>query len=92
MSKKWKVKFNDECTHRVVFGGAIAIHYSINEKLREQCKQLKREFSQEFKDWFIWMKANFDHGLASHGNKDDWWWVPAMRLQMPGIKIKGIDY
>lgn len=60
-----------------------------NEKLIKEAKKLKREFSPEFKEWFIWMKANFDNGLAMHGDENDWWWKPAMRIKMPGVKFPG---
>lgn len=79
-------------THFTSYGGKVPIYGFKNEKLIEQCKELKRTFKKEFKDWFIWMKANFDHGLSLHGDLNDWWWVPAMRLHIPGIKFRGIDY
>jgi hypothetical protein len=86
------IRFADGTTSGVIYGGIVTIYYSTNETLIQQCKQLKRNFSQEFKDWFIWMKANFDNGLPLHGDRNDWWWVPAMRLHIPGIQFPGIDY
>ena len=60
-----------------------------NQQLLEEVKQLKRDFSPEFKDWYIQMKAKFDNGLPRHGDGNDWWWKPAMRIQIPGIKFPG---
>ena len=70
-------------------GGVCTIYGSVNKKLMNESKKLKREFSSEFKEWFIWMKANFDNGLPLHGDENDWWWKPAMRIQMPGVKFPG---
>ena len=63
----------------------------INLRLEEEVKKLKRDFSPEFKEWFIQMKAKFDTGLSRHGNDNDWWWKPAMRIQIPGVKFPGED-
>lgn len=60
-----------------------------NQQLLEKVKQLKRDFSPEFKDWYIQMKAKFDNGLSRHGDENDWWWKPALRIQIPGIKFPG---
>lgn len=70
-------------------GGVCTTYGSINTKIMEEVKKLKREFSPEFKNWFIWMKANFDTGLPMHGDENDWWWKPAMRIQIPGVKFPG---
>ena len=85
-------KSSDGNTYSVVYGGIVDINYFVNNRLMEQSKQLKRKFSNDFKDWFINMKSKFDHGLPMHGDINDWWWVPAMRIHIPGVKIKGVDY
>mgnify|MGYP003417343972 CR=1 FL=1 len=69
--------------------GVCTIHGSVNTKLMDEAKKLKREFSPEFKEWFIQMKAKFDNGLSMHGDANDWWWKPAMRIQIPGVKFPG---
>ena len=84
-----KITTNEQFT---IYGGSVTINGFVNKKLIEQSKTLKRNFSNEFKNWFIWMKANFDSGLPLHGDENDWWWMPAMRIHIPGIKFKGIDY
>lgn len=61
----------------------------INLRLEEEVKKLNRDFSPEFKEWFIQMKAKFDNGLPRHGDENDWWWKPAMRIQIPGVKFPG---
>ena len=70
-------------------GGVCTIYGSINLKLMEEAKKLKRDFSSEFKEWYIQMKAKFDNGLPRHGDANDWWWKPAMRIQIPGVKFPG---
>lgn len=70
-------------------GGVCTIYGSINTKLMEEVKKLNRDFSPEFKEWFIQMKAKFDNGLPLHGYENDWWWKPAMRIQIPGVKFPG---
>lgn len=68
-------------------GGVCTIYGSINTKLMEEVKKLKRDFSPEFKEWYIKMKAKFDKNLL--GDENDWWWKPAMRIQIPGVKFPG---
>ena len=84
-----KITTNEQFT---ILGGIVTINGFVNKKLMEQSKTLKRNFSNEFKNWFIWMKANFDGSLYCSGDENDWWWMPAMRIRIPGIKFKGIDY
>jgi len=91
--KKYKITFYDnDVTPYIIYNGKKTIRGFINKKLLKEVRQRKREFSNEFKDWFFWMKANINRGLALHGDVDDWWWISAMRLRYADIKFKGIDY
>lgn len=71
--KKHKIKFYDnDVTPYIIYNGKNTISGFVNKKLLEEVKQRKREFSKEFKDWYIWMKANFDKDLRHHDEVCDW--------------------
>lgn len=90
--KKYKITlYDNDVTPYIIYSGKKTISGFVNKKLLEEVKQRKREFSKEFKDWYIWMKANFDN-LIHHNEMCNWRWIPAMRLQYPGIRFEGIDY
>ena len=59
----------------VCYGGACAIHGSVNHKLREEVKTWKREFTPEFKAWYINMMGTCNHRLLldCDKNKNEWW-------------------
>ena len=81
-------KLNKETNKKYVILGTGIFGFT-NRKLIEEVKKLKRDFTPEFKEWYIQMKAKFDNGLPLHGDENDWWWKPAMRIQMPGVKFPG---
>ena len=72
----------------VIYGGVCTIYGSVNHKLREEVKTWKREFSPEFKAWYINMMGTCNHRLLldSDKNKNEWWFRPALKIAHPEIK------
>ena len=72
----------------VIYGGVCTIHGSVNYKLLEEIKKWKRDFSPEFKDWYINMMGTCCHRLLldSDKNKNEWWFRPALKIAHPEIQ------
>lgn len=72
----------------VCYGGVCTIHGSVNHKLLEEVKTLKREFTPEFKAWYINMMGTCNNRLLldSYKNKNEWWFRPALKIAHPEIK------
>lgn len=72
----------------VIYGGVCTIHGSVNHKLREEVTTWKREFTPEFKAWYINMMGTCNHRLLldSDKNKNEWWFRPALKIAHPEIQ------
>jgi len=72
----------------VIYGGVCTIHGAVNHKLREEVKTWKREFTPEFKAWYINMMGTCNHRLLldSDKNKNEWWFRPALKIAHPEIQ------
>ena len=72
----------------VSYGGVCTIYGAVNHKLREEVKTWKREFTPEFKAWYINMMGTCNHRLLldSDKNKNEWWFRPALKIAHPEIK------
>jgi hypothetical protein len=71
----------------VIYDG-VCIHGSVNHKLREEVKTWKREFTPEFKNWYINMMGTCNHRLLldCDKTKNEWWFRPALKIAHPEIK------
>ena len=71
-----------------IYGGVCIIHGSVNHKLIEEVKTWKREFTPEFKEWYINMMGTCNHRLLLDSDKfkNEWWFRPAMKIAHPEIK------
>ena len=56
--------------------------------LREEVKTWKREFTPEFKAWYINMMGTCNHRLLldSDKNKNEWWFRSALKIAHPEIE------
>lgn len=71
-----------------IYGGVCIIHGSVNLKLIEEVKTWKREFTPEFKEWYINMMGTCNHRLLLDSDKfkNEWWFRPALKIAHPEIK------
>lgn len=71
----------------VIYGG-VCIHGSVNNKLREEVKTWKREFTPEFKAWYINMMGTCNNRLLLDCDKykNEWWFRPALKIAHPEIE------
>ena len=71
-----------------IYGGVCIIHGSVNRKLIEEVKTWKREFTPEFKAWYINMMGTCNHRLLLDSDKfkNEWWFRPALKIAHPEIK------
>ena len=71
-----------------IYGGVCIIHGSVNHKLIEEVKTWKREFTPEFKAWYINMMGTCNHRLLLDSDKfkNEWWFRPALKIAHPEIK------
>ena len=72
----------------VVYGGHVCIRGSVNHKLLEEVKTWKRDFTPEFKAWYINMMGTCNSRLLldSDKNKNEWWFRPALKIAHPEIQ------
>lgn len=66
----------------------VCIHCWVNHKLLEEVKTWKREFTPEFKAWYINMMGTCNNRLLldSDKNKNEWWFRPALKIAHPEIQ------
>ena len=71
-----------------IYGGVCIIHGSVNLKLIEEVKTWKREFTPEFKEWYINMMGTCNHRLLLDSDKfkNEWWFRPSLKIAHPEIK------
>ena len=66
-----------------IFNCKRTIRTFVDEDLVKKSGTFKRNFSQAFKDWYIWVKSWSPTLSSENGNA--WWWKPAMRTRYPGV-------
>lgn len=77
--------FKNDVEEFVINGGVACIRGSVNHKLIEEVKTWKREFTPEFKEWYINMMGtcNVRLLLDSDKYKNEWWFRPALKIAHP---------